>query len=88
MANSKSQEKRNRQNLVRQERNKAARSEMKTNIKRAIDAAEAGDENAGEALVLAQKSIDQAASTGILKPNTAARRKSQLMKSVNAANAS
>ncbi len=85
MANIKSQEKRNRQNLVRNERNKAVRSEMKTNIKRAIEAAESGDAEAAEALVLAQKSIDKAAATGLIKKNTAARRKSQLMKSVNAA---
>ena len=86
MANSKSQEKRNRQNLVRNERNKAARSEMKTNIKRALDAAESGDADATqEALVLAQQSIDKAAASGLIKKNTAARRKSQLMKSVDEA---
>ena len=86
MANSKSQEKRNRQNVVRNERNKAARSEMKTSIKRALEAAESGDADAAaEALVVAQRSIDKAAASGLIKKNTAARRKSQLMKSVDQA---
>jgi small subunit ribosomal protein S20 len=54
MANIKSQIKRNRQTVVRHERNKAVRSELKTRAKQAVAAAEAGDAaKAEELLVLA-----------------------------------
>ncbi len=83
MANIKSQKKRNKQNLVRNDRNKAVRSELKTRMKNAVDAAEAGDaEKAAEATKLAQKRIDMAVSKGVLKKNTAARRKSRLQREV------
>jgi len=79
MANIKSQIKRNRQNERQNERNRAVRSEMKTRAKLAIAAAEAGDvDAANEALVLAQKRYDTAATKGVIKMNTAARRKSRL----------
>lgn len=85
MANIKSQMKRNRQNEVRRERNKSARSEVKTRIKGALVAAESGDSTtAQEALRLAQQRIDRAAAGGVLHKRTAARRKSQLAKQVNA----
>ncbi len=83
MANIKSQKKRNRQTIVRTERNKAIRSELKTRSKNALEAAEAGDAAAAEeALRLAQKRIDMAVSKGVLKKNTAARRKSVLTRQV------
>lgn len=79
MANIPSQIKRNRQNVKRQARNKAVRSELKTRTKIAISAAEAGDQAAAdEAYRLAQKRLDQAAATGVLHKRTAARRKSRL----------
>jgi small subunit ribosomal protein S20 len=85
MANIKSQIKRNRQNLRRHARNKSIRSELKTRVKRALEAAEAGDESAAlEALRVAQKRIDTAAAKGVMHPRTAARRKSQLMRRVDA----
>ena len=52
MANIKSQIKRNKQNLVRQERNKAVRSELRTRVKTAVAAGEAGAENAEAAAKL------------------------------------
>ena len=83
MANIKSQKKRNRQNLVRQERNKTVRSELKTRMKNAVVAAEAGNvEEATEATKLAQKRIDMAVTKGVLSKNTAARRKSRLQRDV------
>ncbi len=83
MANIKSQQKRNRQNLVRNDRNKAVRSEIKTRVKNALAAAESGDaEGAVEATKIAQKRIDMAVTKGVLKKNTAARRKSRLQKDV------
>ena len=79
MANIKSQIKRNRQNERRNERNRAIRSEMNTRAKIALEAAEAGDvEKANEALLLAQKRYDMAVTKGVIKKNTAARRKSRL----------
>lgn len=77
MANIKSQIKRNRQNEAARQRNKAVRSELKTRIKQA-DAATGDD--ADELVRAAVKRIDQAAAKGVLHKNTAARRKSQLMK--------
>jgi small subunit ribosomal protein S20 len=83
MANIKSQIKRNRQNTVRNERNKSIRSELRTRAKSAIVAAESGDAAAAEeALRLAQKRIDGAVAKGVLSKNTAARRKSRLTKQV------
>ena len=83
MANIASQIKRNRQNAVRYERNKSARSELKTRIRNAIVAAESGDRDAAtEQLRLAQKYIDKAASSGLIHKNTAARRKARLTKQV------
>lgn len=79
MANIKSQIKRNRQNVSRNERNKAVRSELKTRAKQAVDAAESGDAaKAEEMLVLAQKRLDMAVTKGVLHKSTASRRKSRL----------
>ena len=84
MANIKSQIKRNKQNEKANERNKAVRSELRTRTKHAEAAIEAGDD--AEATTReAIKRIDQAAAKGVLHKNTAARRKSRLMKKVNAA---
>ena len=85
MANIKSQIKRNRQNEKRHDRNKAVRSELKTRVKRAITAAQQGDENAAEITTTAIKRLDKAASKGIIHKNAAARRKSRLQKRVNKA---
>jgi small subunit ribosomal protein S20 len=87
VANIKSQIKRNKQNLVRQERNKAVRSELRTRVKNAVAAGEAGAEDAVEAAKLAQKKIDKAATKGVIHKNAAARRNSRLAKKLNAAGA-
>ena len=83
MANIKSQKKRILTNAKRAERNKAVKSELKTRVKNARTSVGA-DTNA-EDIRLAVKRIDMAAAKGIIHKNTAARRKSRLMKSVNAA---
>ena len=85
MANIKSQIKRNRQNLVRRERNKAVRSELKTRTKVAVAEAETGAEGAEDSLRRAVKRIDMAATKGVIHKNEAARRKSRLMAKVNQA---
>jgi len=80
VANIQSQKKRNRQNEKRRLRNKAVRSELKTRIKRAEQAAVAGDHEAE--LRVAVKRIDQAAAKGVLHKNAANRQKSRLAKRV------
>lgn len=84
MANIKSQIKRNRQNIKRQLRNKAVRSEMRTRTKNALATARTRDaEAAKEALRLAQKQLDVAATRKVIHPKTAARHKSGLTRQVN-----
>ncbi|HVM10186.1 MAG TPA: 30S ribosomal protein S20 [Acidimicrobiales bacterium] len=82
MANIKSQIKRNRQNEQRRLRNKAVKSEVKTRVKNAVTTAESGAETAPEALRIAIKRIDKAATKGVIHKNQAARRKSRLMKRI------
>jgi small subunit ribosomal protein S20 len=83
MANIKSQKKRNITNEKRHERNKSVNAEMKTRTKRA-EATIGTDEN-DDAVKAAVKRIDSAASKGVIHKNAAARKKSRLMKKVNAA---
>jgi small subunit ribosomal protein S20 len=84
MANIKSQIKRNRQNAVRHERNKAAKSALKTQIKRVHLAVGEGDADAAATQQReTARALDKAASKGILHKRTAARRKSRLAKVVN-----
>ena len=80
MANIKSQIKRNLQNERRRLRNKAARSEIKTRVKRAVAAAESGADDTAESLRLAVKRLDKAAAKGIIHKNQASNRKSRLMR--------
>jgi len=84
VANIKSQKKRILTNAKRAERNKAVKSELKTRVKNAVKAADT--EQSEEALRLAVKRLDMAASKGVIHKNQAARRKSRLMKQINAAN--
>ena len=81
MANIKSQIKRNRQNERRRARNRQVRSEIHTRTKSVLAAAESGEETA-ESLQAAIKRIASAASKGVLHKNTAARKKSRLVKRV------
>jgi small subunit ribosomal protein S20 len=81
VANIKSQIKRNKQTVVRHERNKAVKSELRTRTKNAVTAV--GTENEATSLRLAIKRIDMAASKGIIHKNTAANKKSGLMKRIN-----
>jgi small subunit ribosomal protein S20 len=77
MANIASQIKRNRQNETRRQRNKQVRSKLKTDVRRFHEAAAAGDLDAAtEAYQVAARSLDKAASKGIVHRNTAANRKS------------
>ena len=73
MANIKSQIKRNRSNERRRQRNQGVRSELKTRVKAAGTAIDAGDESAPEATRLAQKRLAKAAAHGRIHKNQAAR---------------
>jgi small subunit ribosomal protein S20 len=79
VANIKSQKKRNLTNAKAAERNKSVRSELKSRVKTAVGS---GDD---DAVRVAVKKLDSAVSKGVIHKNTAARRKSRLMKKVNAA---
>jgi len=82
MANIKSQIKRNKQNEVARDRNRAVKSELRTRTKTAVNAV--GTENEAAALKAAVKRIDTAAAKGVIHKNTAANKKSGLMKRMNA----
>ncbi len=79
MANIKSQKKRNITNAKAAERNKAVRSELKSRVKSAVN-----DIDDDEVVRAAIKKIDMAAQKGVIHKNAAARKKSRLMKKVNA----
>lgn len=83
VANIKSQKKRILTNAKAADRNKAVKSELRTRVRSAVTSA--GTPAAEEDLRLAVKRIDMAAAKGIIHPNSAARRKSRLMKRLNAA---
>ena len=85
MANLKSAIKRNRQNKKRRLRNRVFRGQARTYIRDARASMLA--ENLEEARVSALKAVkalDKAAEKGIIHKNNAARRKSRLMKQLNA----
>lgn len=81
MANIKSQIKRNRQTIVRRERNKSGRSALKSQVKRFLTTVESGDKDAAQAAYReTAQAFDKAASKGIVHKNKAANTKSRLAK--------
>lgn len=87
MPNIKSAKKRVKVIEVKTLRNKAHNSALKTELKKANAAVDAGAENRQEAVRIAVKKIDQAVAKGILHKNCAARKKSALARKLNNANA-
>jgi small subunit ribosomal protein S20 len=79
-----SAEKRHRQSEDRRLRNKAAKSAVKTSVKKFVVLTEKKDPEAGAALREMTKKIDTAARKGIIKKNAAARKKSRMQKYFNA----
>ena len=69
------------------QRNKDARSALKTAIKKADAAIDAKSADAAEAVKVAVKTIDKAAVKGLIHKNNAARKKSALAARLNKANA-
>ncbi|MEZ4553971.1 MAG: 30S ribosomal protein S20 [Dehalococcoidia bacterium] len=87
MAHSKQARKRIRQNERQAAHNRPIRTFTSRRVRDARDAITAGDENAAEALRAAQSALDRAAKSGVMHPNTAARRKSRLAAALNKAQA-
>lgn len=84
MANIRSMLKDLRRNRKRRLRNQAARSAIKTYTRRVRAAIKAGDEaKVRVEISLASSVVDKALQRGIIHRNTAARRKSRMMKAAN-----
>lgn len=84
MPNIKSAKKRVLISKVENERNKAAKSALKTTVKKFDAAVEAGNkEQADSAYKAAVKMVDQSVTKGILHKNNAARKKSSLTIKLN-----
>ncbi len=74
MANHPSAEKRNRQRVVRTERNRALKSALRTTVKKARAAVGAGNDKTAKPLVAAaEKALARAASKGVIAKKSAAR---------------
>lgn len=85
MANIKSAEKRAKQAVKRRAHNMAARSRLRTSIKKVLNAVDAGKKTeAADALKTAQPVIDSMVSKGIIHRNKAARHKRELNAKVKA----
>ena len=81
MPHHKSTKKRLRQSEQLRVRNKGIRSDMKTAMKKVTSACEAGDKDAAtSAARSAVSTIDKAWKRGIIKKNSAARKKSSVMR--------
>jgi len=85
LAHSKSAKKRILVAEKHRERNQSVKTRVKTMAKKVVAAIETNDtEASNKALSVAYKELDKAVSKGILKKNTASRRKSRLAAKVNA----
>ena len=83
MPNNAAAQKRMRQEQKRRLHNRSVKSLVKTQITKARHAITL-DENAEEAVRAAVSELDRAAKKGVIHRNNAARRKSRLMKQLNA----
>jgi small subunit ribosomal protein S20 len=85
MANTKSAEKRHRQNVKQRERNRAQRSRLRTAVKGLRQAVASGDAAKASALLPETLAvIDKTAQKKVIHANTASRTKSRLTKTVTA----
>ena len=85
MAHSKSSKKRVYIGERNTERNQAIKSRVKTFVKKVLSAVEAKNvDEAKTALQVAYKELDKAVTKGVVKKNTASRKKSRLAVKVNA----
>ena len=88
MPNTKSVIKRVRTNELRRQRNVSVKSRILTMTKKTVAAFEEGSDTASDMLRETIALVDRAASNGILHANTAARKKSQLMRLAHTARSS
>ena len=85
MANSKSAKKRAKQTVVRNARNVAQRSMLRTAVKKVVKALDANDAAGAEtAFASAQPLLDRMAARGLIHRNKAARHKSRLTARIKA----
>ena len=88
MANIKSAKKRAKQTVVRNARNAAQRSMLRTAVKKVLKALDANDAaGAQAAFVVAQPILDRFSSRGLIHKNKAARHKSRLTARIKARSA-
>ena len=89
MANTKSALKQIRVAERRRQRNRPIKTRVKNALTKAVTsiAGNAGADETSEAVAEAISQLDRAASKGVIHPNNASRRKSRLMKRLNAARA-
>ena len=81
MANIKSQIKRIKTNEKAHQRNKAVKSELRTEVRKFREAAESGNVEAATAqLRVASRKLDKAVAKGVIHKNQAANRKSAIAK--------
>ncbi|MDP8215329.1 MAG: 30S ribosomal protein S20 [Candidatus Euphemobacter frigidus] len=84
MPQSKSADKRLRQNIVRRKRNRALRSALKAGGRVFLEQLDSGDQEKTQAeLRKAYSLLDRAVIKGVVKKNYAARKKSQLSRKLN-----
>jgi len=84
LANTRSAEKRIRQNEKRRLRNRAVRSAVRGSVKSAREALGAKSPESAAAVHEAIRALDRAVTQGVVHRNTAARRKSALARKLNA----
>ena len=84
MANTKSAEKRNKQALVRRDRNRQLKSRLRTAVKKLRQAVEEGNQAKAQELLVGTLSIvDSTATKGVIHKNAASRTKSRLQRALN-----
>jgi len=85
VANIKSAKKRAKQTIVRNQRNTAQRSMLRTHVKKVIKAIEAGDAAAAQtAFTAAEPVLDRMSARGLIHKNKAARHKSRISARIKA----
>jgi small subunit ribosomal protein S20 len=84
MPNKKSAEKELRKTVKRNAANKKVANSLKDLVKTSLKQIKAGDKKVKEEFTKTIKAIDKAAKKGIIKKNNASRKKSRLMKKINA----
>lgn len=83
MANTKSAQKKNRADIKKRASNVIVRSKTRSLVIKARKAVDKTPDTAGKDVLKASSALDNAASKGVIHPNTAARKKSRLAKKLN-----